>query len=155
MLVFPWKQERQHNDAVTDTCLQEVATLRVSTVSRICSTLWLKLQRKSPKHLLQPGIIYKHLSILKAEQLALIEGRRIMGRRWQGAASLAQRHRHSYGAPRRLVGNKVPWTGVKPETRMTLAVVNSRKCKTRTKSLYKTTGRRLHVDQPPPTHFFP
>lgn len=77
MLVFPWKQEHQHNDAVIDTCLQEVATLRVSTVSRICSTLWLKLQRKSPKHLLQPGIIYKHLSILKAEQLALIEGREL------------------------------------------------------------------------------
>lgn len=65
MLAFPWTQEQQHNDAVMDTCLQEVATLRVSTVSRICSTLWLKLQRKSPKHLLQPGIIYKHLSILK------------------------------------------------------------------------------------------
>lgn len=52
------------------------------TVSRICSTLWLKLQSKSLKHLMQPGIIYNYLSILKAEQLALIEGKRIMGSSW-------------------------------------------------------------------------
>lgn len=82
-----------------------------------------------------------------------------MGRSWQGAASLAQSHRHSNGAPRRLVGNKVPWTGVKPETRMTLAVVNSRKCKTRTKSLYKThrkeAARRPGPPlSPPPEGFF-
>lgn len=66
--------------------------------------------------------------------------KRIMGRSWQSAASLAQSHSHSNGGTMRLVGNKVPWTGVKSESQMTLAVVNSRKCKTRKKSVYKTTG---------------
>lgn len=92
MLVFPMEQEQKHNDAVMDTCIQEVARLRVSTVSRICSTLWLKLQCKSPKHLLQPGIIYKHLSILKSEAAGTNWRKRIMGRSWQSAASLAQSH---------------------------------------------------------------
>lgn len=70
-----------------------------------------------------------------------------MGRSWHSATSLAQSHSHSSGATIRLVGNKVPWTGVKSESPMTLAVVNSRKCKTRKKSVYKTTGSGLHVDR--------
>lgn len=70
-----------------------------------------------------------------------------MGRSWHSATSLAQSHGHSSGATIRLVGNKVPWTGVKSESPMTPAVVNSRKCKTRKKSVYKTTGSSLHVDR--------
>lgn len=74
--------------------------------------------------------------------------KRIMDRSWHSATSLAQSHGHSNGATIRLVGNKVPWTGVKSASPMTLAVVNSRKCETRKKSVYKTTGSSLHIDRP-------
>lgn len=50
-----------------------------------------------------------------------------MGSSWHSTTSLAQSHSHSNGATRRFVGNKVPWTEVKSESQMTLAVVNSRK----------------------------
>lgn len=70
-----------------------------------------------------------------------------MGRSWHSAASLAQSHSHSNGATMRLVGNKVPWTGVKTESQMTLAVVNSRKCKTRKKSVFKSTGSQRPPDR--------
>lgn len=38
---------------------------------------------------MQPGITYKYLSILKAEQLALIGKKRIMGSTWHGAQTRA------------------------------------------------------------------
>lgn len=67
-----------------------------------------------------------------------------MGSSWQGAAPLARRHGHSKGATRRFVGNEVPWTQVKSQNRMTRAVVNSGKCKTRKNPAHKTTGSNLH-----------
>lgn len=68
-----------------------------------------------------------------------------MGRSWHGAAALARRHGHSNGATRRFVGNKVPWTEVKSQNRMTRAVVNSGKCQTRKNPAHKTAGSKLHV----------
>lgn len=68
-----------------------------------------------------------------------------MGSSWHSAAPLARRHGHSNGATRRFVGNKVPWTEVKSQNRMTGAVVNSGKCETRKNPAHKTTGSELHV----------
>lgn len=70
-----------------------------------------------------------------------------MGSSWHGATRLARRHSHSNGATRRFVGNKVPWTEVKSQNRMTRAVVNSGKCKTRKNPTHKTAGSKLHVER--------
>lgn len=72
-----------------------------------------------------------------------------MGGSWQSAASLAPGHGHSNGAPKRLVGNTVPWTGLKPQSQVTPAVVNSRKCKTRKKSVHKATAARAAFEPGP------
>lgn len=76
------------------------------TVSRICSTLWLKLQCKCPKHLMQPGIIYNYLSILKAEQLALIEGKDlwVVAGTWWCFSGLGLSRSHFSGATIQLRG---------------------------------------------------
>lgn len=70
-----------------------------------------------------------------------------MGSSWHSAASLARRHSHSTGATRRFVGNTVPWTEVKSQNRMTRAVVNSGKCKTRKNPAHETAGSELHVER--------
>lgn len=43
------------------------------------------------------------------------------------------------------MGNKVPWTEVKSQNRMTRAVVNSGKCETRKNPADKTAGPKLRV----------
>lgn len=59
---------------------------------------------------MQPGIIYNYLSILKAEQLALIEGKEL----WVVAGTvyisgLLLANTHSNGATMRLRGSKILW----------------------------------------------
>lgn len=47
------------------------------------------------------------------------------------------------------MGNKVPWTEVKSQNRMTRAVVNSGKCETRKNPADKTAGPKPHVKRGP------
>lgn len=59
---------------------------------------------------MQPGIIYKYLSILKAEQLALIEGKEL----WVVAGTvcisgLELANTHFIGATMSLRGSKILW----------------------------------------------
>lgn len=95
---------------------------------------------------MQPGIIYHYLSILKAEQLALIEGKElwvVAGTVYISGLELA--NTHSNGATMRLRGIRYSgfWTKIKLGSQMSLcrsktAVVNPRKCKLCKKSIYKT-----------------
>lgn len=67
---------------------------------------------------MQPGIIYNYLSILKAEQLALIMGKEL----WVVAGTveisgLELANTHSNGATMRLRGSKILWLWDRNEVR--------------------------------------
>lgn len=67
---------------------------------------------------MQPGIIYNYLSILKAEQLALIEVKElwvVAGTVYISGLELA--NTHSNGATMRLRGSKILWLWDKNQVR--------------------------------------
>lgn len=66
-------------------------------MSRICSTLWLELQLKSVRHLMQPGTKHKYLSILERQAPGSNWEKELWalaGRRSVPSSGEAERHTH-------------------------------------------------------------
>lgn len=78
---------------------------------------------------MQPGIIYHYLSILKAEQLALIEGKEL----WVVAGTvcisgLELANTHSNGATMTLRGSKILWLLDKNQVRESDVTLQVKDC---------------------------